>query len=58
MQKAIDTVDHQILLKNLEYYGVRGIRNKWFSSYLSNRKQFISLDGYQSNLAVICGVTY
>ena len=36
--KAYDIVDHHILLKKLEYYGVWGIQNKWFASYLSNRK--------------------
>ena len=50
-QKAFHTVDHHILLKKLEYYGVRGISNKWFASYLSNRKQFVSINGYKSNLA-------
>ena len=52
-----DMVDHHILLKKLEYYGVRGISNKLFASYLRNRKQFISINGYKSNLAdVKCGV--
>ena len=56
-QKPFDTVDHHILLKKLEYYGVRGISNKWVASYLSNRKQFVSINGYKSNLAdVKCGV--
>ena len=56
-QKAFDTVDHHILLKKLEYYGVRGISNKLFASYLSNRKQFVSINGYKSNLVdVKCGV--
>ena len=56
-QKAFDTVDHHILLKKLEYYGIRGISNKWFASDLSNRKQFVSINGYKSTLAdVKCGV--
>ena len=50
-QKVFDTVDHHILLKKLEYYGVRGISNKWFASYLSNRKQFVSINCYKSHLA-------
>ena len=57
IQKAFDTVDHHILLKKLEYYGVRGISNKWFTSYLSNGKQLVSINGYKSNLVDFkCGV--
>ena len=56
-QKAFDTVDHHILPKKLEYYGFRGISNKWFVSYLSNREQFVSINGYKSNLADFkCGM--
>ena len=49
-QKTFDTVDQHIVLKVLEHYGVRGIPKKWFSSYLSSRKQFVSLNGCNSNL--------
>ena len=56
-QKVFDTVDRHILLKKLEYYGVRVISNKWFSSYLSNRKQFVLINSYKSNLPdVKCGM--
>ena len=41
--KAFDSVDHQILSANLEYYGMQGVANDWFASYLSNRRQFVSL---------------
>lgn len=37
--KASDTVNHQIFLKMLEKYGIRGIPMKWFTSYLFNRQQ-------------------
>ena len=57
LQKAFGTVDHQILLSNLDYHGIRGISNNWFKSYLCNRKQLVSINGYDSELAEInCGV--
>ena len=43
-QKAFDTVDHKILLHKLKYYGIRSVCNDWFESYLSDRKQFVSID--------------
>ena len=56
-QKAFDTVDHQILIQKLNYYGIRGIANNWFSSYLQNRTQFVSINGSDSNVnAICCGV--
>ena len=57
LRKAFDTVDHQILLDKLNFYGIRGICYNWFLSYLSNRQQYVSLDGYSSTIRDIkCGV--
>ena len=50
-QIAFYGVDHHILLKKVEKYGVRGISNKWFAWYLSNKKPFVSINDYKSNLA-------
>ena len=41
LSKAFDTVDHNILIDKLNSYGIKNNSLKWFSSYLSNRKQFI-----------------
>ena len=38
LSKAFDTVDHQILIKILRYYGIEGTALELFKSYLSNRK--------------------
>ena len=53
MQKAFDTVDHQILLAKLNHYGIHGVSNDWFKSYLSNRNQYVSINGSDSGLTTI-----
>ena len=52
LQKAFDTVDHDILLHKLSHYGIRDIVNCWFSSYLSNRKHFVIINGFDSEIQI------
>ena len=53
LQKAFDTVDHEILLTKLNHYGIRGAANDWFRSYLSNRKQFVRIEEADSITASV-----
>ncbi len=57
LKKAFDTIDHKILIKKLELYGIRGVVLDWVSSYLDNRKQYVQLgDSCSSCLDIVCGV--
>ena len=44
LEKALDTVGHEILFEKLNHYGVHGNVNKLIKSYLANRKHYVSLD--------------
>ena len=57
LKKAFDTVDHNILLKKMDHYGVRGTENSWFTNYLSDREQFVTINGADSGIVkTLCGV--
>ena len=57
LKNAFETIDHSLLLKKLEHYGVRWVSNDWMRSYLSNREQFVSFNSFKSDLKTIsCGV--
>ena len=49
LSKAFDTVNYNILIMKLEYYGISGIARNWFASHLSNRKQFVSINNVSSD---------
>ena len=55
--KAFDTVNHKILLEKLQKYGIRGVPLQWFTSYLTNRQQYVRIDNTDSEmLRMTCGV--
>ena len=57
LSKAFDTVNHDILLSKLKYYGIRGIAHDLFSSYLKNRRQCTVFNSKMSDFKnITCGV--
>ena len=57
IKKAFDTMDHEILLKKLNKYGLYNDELKFFESYLSNCRQCCSINGHTSTLKpILCGV--
>jgi hypothetical protein len=53
LSKAFDTINHGILIKKLEHYGIRGVAKKWFENYLCNRKQIVKYNDVQSEVMTI-----
>ena len=53
LSKAFDMLDHDILLTKLRHYGIVGTPLIWFKSYLTNRAQYVEINGTCSNLLSI-----
>ena len=48
---------HKILCEKLNYYGLRGNVNKLIQSYLTNIRQYVSINGFNSEIKnMYCGV--
>ena len=58
LSKSFDIVNHSIILKKLEVYGIHGKNLEWFKSYFRNRKQYIQIDDKNKTdfLLVTCEV--
>ena len=54
LAKAFDTVDHKILLRKMEIYGISGTTLKWFENYLTNRKQYIQISNMKNRFKRRC----
>ena len=53
LKKAFDTVDHQIFLDKLETIGIRGHALQFYNSYLTDKKQFVIINGKNSKAKCI-----
>lgn len=53
LKKAFDTIDHHLLLKKVETYGIRGVALSLIRSYLENRSQFVAIGESRSQLGPV-----
>ena len=53
LRKAFDTVNHKLLIRKLFMYGIRGVPQLWFESYLENRYQYVSVESKTSSIKPI-----
>jgi hypothetical protein len=50
LQKCFDVFDREILLRKMDFYGIRGIALEWFKDYFTDRSQFVDLNGNFSSV--------
>ena len=53
LQKAFDTVNHDVLLSKLNHYSIRGVAFDWFKSCLSNRTQYATINNERCEIQTI-----
>ena len=51
--KAFDKVDHEVLIKKLSNFGIRGSALNWITDFLSNRYQTVHVNGKKSFRALV-----
>ena len=57
LSKAFNVINHKMLLHKLSTYGIGGLVNKWFASYLTDHCQYVQFETNSSSRQVIsCGV--
>ena len=57
LSKAFDVISHDILIRKLEYYGIRGVVKNWLINYLTDRHQYVEFENSKSDKCKIeCGV--
>ncbi len=57
LSKAFDVINHKILFRKLDYYGIRGLPKLWIQNYLTNRTQYVDIENTKSCVCNIeCGV--
>ena len=53
LKKAFDTANHDLLVRKLFLYGIRGTANAWLTNYLTNRNQYVIADDHSSGMRLI-----
>ena len=53
LQKAFDTVNHDIPLSKLNHYSIRGVAFAWFKTCLSDRTQYVTINNERSEIQTI-----
>jgi hypothetical protein len=43
LSKAYDVINHKMMLDKLQAYGIRGVVNQWFKSYLTGHRQCVEI---------------